>query len=556
MMITPISIYTAITFAPVQGFIEKSRKLRDLYGSSFILSYLANAVCDAAREHADRQGHPINHPYLGYPVISPALITVTQGTPNLIVIAGDFPQDVAQNAFNQAWSAIANTCRIAIETKLTGYDYRYWKRDWSLWESHTWEFFWSTGDSLDNARKNLFEAKRQRNWTGINWVGESSTLSGMDTIVYPGMNEISSPKQRNIREDDDKIKQFYQRLSECWNESIIDAREQLSIPELIKRLVTVDDITGNLRTIENPQSFQRLNRWKEDHDPNEADRQEAKRWTGWFLGDGDRASDYLRTLSENDLHHFSEAMRTWGNHLKHQLPKSQQTLDRDGRIIYAGGDDFLGVLYRNPPDDELQPWECLRWLYTFKSDIWNQHQQPITVSVGFVWAAPNVPQRDVLQHCREAEKTAKQNGRDRIALRILFNSGTYLEWVCPWWLLQPLLEGYRDRNNKTNWTHLYNDVAILEARHAFHGNQIDVAFGLLEVYFPKKLVDKLRSSASWWNHNEKGIRMNSGILGDSESVSTSEVQENSPKVNAALNRWVINLAKVGFHLCQSQKNNL
>ena len=26
------SIYTAITFAPVQGFIEKSRKLRDLYG--------------------------------------------------------------------------------------------------------------------------------------------------------------------------------------------------------------------------------------------------------------------------------------------------------------------------------------------------------------------------------------------------------------------------------------------------------------------------------------------------------------------------------------------
>ncbi|MBW4442550.1 MAG: hypothetical protein KME10_15220 [Plectolyngbya sp. WJT66-NPBG17] len=41
------TIYTAITFAPVQGFIEKSRKLRDLYGSSFILSYLANALCKA-----------------------------------------------------------------------------------------------------------------------------------------------------------------------------------------------------------------------------------------------------------------------------------------------------------------------------------------------------------------------------------------------------------------------------------------------------------------------------------------------------------------------------
>jgi len=29
--------YTVITFAPVQGFIEKSRKLRDLYGASQIL---------------------------------------------------------------------------------------------------------------------------------------------------------------------------------------------------------------------------------------------------------------------------------------------------------------------------------------------------------------------------------------------------------------------------------------------------------------------------------------------------------------------------------------
>ena len=38
-------IYTAVTFAPVQGFIEKSRKLRDLYGSSYLLSFIAQSVC-------------------------------------------------------------------------------------------------------------------------------------------------------------------------------------------------------------------------------------------------------------------------------------------------------------------------------------------------------------------------------------------------------------------------------------------------------------------------------------------------------------------------------
>jgi CRISPR-associated protein Cmr2 len=64
---------------------------------------------------------------------------------------------------------------------------------------------------------------------------------------------------------------------------------------LIKRLVTVDDIARSLPNIETPGSFQWLNRWK-DQTPGEVDRAEAKRWTGWFLGDGDRASDYLLPL--------------------------------------------------------------------------------------------------------------------------------------------------------------------------------------------------------------------------------------------------------------------
>ena len=41
---TSETIYTAISFAPVQGFIEKSRKLRDLYGASLILSYLSQSL--------------------------------------------------------------------------------------------------------------------------------------------------------------------------------------------------------------------------------------------------------------------------------------------------------------------------------------------------------------------------------------------------------------------------------------------------------------------------------------------------------------------------------
>lgn len=92
-----MNVYTAITFAPVQGFIEKSRKLRDLYGSSFILSYLARAICNAAK----KQGNQI---------ISPAIISVTQGTPNQIVIAGEFSESAAKAALDDAWQQVTRAC--------------------------------------------------------------------------------------------------------------------------------------------------------------------------------------------------------------------------------------------------------------------------------------------------------------------------------------------------------------------------------------------------------------------------------------------------------------
>jgi CRISPR-associated protein Cmr2 len=71
-------IYTAVSFAPVQGFIEKSRKLRDLFGASLILSYLSQRLAKSANASPDCE------------VISPALINVQEGMPNRILIRGLF----------------------------------------------------------------------------------------------------------------------------------------------------------------------------------------------------------------------------------------------------------------------------------------------------------------------------------------------------------------------------------------------------------------------------------------------------------------------------------
>lgn len=630
--------YTVITFAPVQGFIEKSRKLRDLYGSSYILSFLAWVICQAAYK-------------LNCSVVSPALPNVTQGMPNQIILKGKLSEDdikLIQAFFNKAWELLADSCQNWIESNILFYQnvggneqqwyYESWRRDWQLWKKYAWEFFLASGksgESITQVRQRINQVKNSRDWTGINWQGESSTLSGADAIAYPYLGPKLDPsdpdyqKKRtavckvdprtyNYQEERTTVRAFYQQLSQKLGESFIkatpdlkvlpehveelskrygssfvDLREELSIPELIKRLIThkviVDSLINKLHEFDinlaseqlkkiaeelNPKSFKDLNRLKDDES------KEPKYWTAWFLGDGDGASKYFQSLpaaiEEEKTSEFSREMRRWGSMLRE---KEQQYLQGKGRMIYAGGDDFLGVLYKSKR--QIPALECLKWFYTFKSEIWQKPQRKkISASVGFVWAGSQVPQRDVLQHCHLAESSAKSTGRDRIAFRILFNSGNYLEWVCPWWLLddsdrlefanenklilpepseklENLIESYQDRDKGNNWTHFYQDVAILESRHAFTKQSIDIALSLIEIYFNSTWKTIIGDTRNWWNHYDKNERQTfTGILGDpkrfnSEYKETLELKNElnkNPKVKNAFNNWVINLAKVGFYL--------
>lgn len=192
--------YTIVTFAPIQGFIEKSRKLRDLYGSSYILSFLSWSICQAADKRNDCT------------VVSPALINVTQGMPNQIIIKGDFPRDEAEKALKQGWHCVVDSCREWIEENFTEWHYC-WHRDWELWANHCWEFFWAQGkpgERITNVRRRLNQVKHKRDWTAINWQGESSTLAGADAIAYPDLGRKADPRDYNYQEERTKVREF------CW----------------------------------------------------------------------------------------------------------------------------------------------------------------------------------------------------------------------------------------------------------------------------------------------------------------------------------------------------
>ena len=229
---------TGITFSPVQTFIEKSRKLRDLHGSSYLLSYLSWSICYAA----DRQN---------YRVISPALPNLTQGMPNKILIAGDFSEEDARGAFLQAWECVTETCQEWLQKQFPSSEFP-WKRDWGLWAKYAWEFFWVQGDSVGEVRRQLEAKKQARDWVGINWQGESSSLSGTDAVAYPNLGATGDPRKLNFQVQKRSIEAFYEGLSNRLGEGFIDPDEELSIPELVKRLITseeiAEDVVKNLKT--------------------------------------------------------------------------------------------------------------------------------------------------------------------------------------------------------------------------------------------------------------------------------------------------------------------
>jgi CRISPR-associated protein Cmr2 len=134
--------YTAVTFAPVQGFIEKSRKLRDLYGASLILSYLSQQLVLYV-ENTE-----------GLTLISPAIPNLQKGMPNRILIKGDVSKDKVEEILLSGWKDILKVCRTWIENKLPEYQY-HWNREWTLWGVHTWEIFQGSGHSIQAAMDDL-----------------------------------------------------------------------------------------------------------------------------------------------------------------------------------------------------------------------------------------------------------------------------------------------------------------------------------------------------------------------------------------------------------------
>ncbi|MEH2464520.1 hypothetical protein [Nostoc sp.] len=81
------------------------------------------------------------------------------------------------------------------------------------------------------------------------------------------MGRDRNPKERNLTLESQQIRSFYTQLRQLrpLGEAFVDESEQLSIPELIKRLITYDVIANKLNlpshqlpSVEIPKTFMDL----------------------------------------------------------------------------------------------------------------------------------------------------------------------------------------------------------------------------------------------------------------------------------------------------------
>jgi CRISPR-associated protein Cmr2 len=482
--------FTAVTFAPVQGFILASRKLRDLYGSSLVLSHLARALADDATSR-------------DFTVISPAFVDSSRGVPNVLVIEGDYRKGHAREALLSSWKQVLEVCRRWVEQELRGTRFEEWQSSWKACASHTWELFHGQGATIKEAREALAVNKQQRDWSVPNWTGESSTLSSAEAVVWPGMGAVRDPRvlpPGMIREEGRK---FLEKLRESreLGEAFAGINEEISITELVKRLVTYRAIAAEAFATEKdprpdprgliPSRFQELSMIAKE---NQAEKARQSESIVWFMADGDGIGDHLQSLAlkngeKEGLQSFSQAMRRWAADLYDLVPN---VMEKQALVVYAGGDDLFGALHETEPGShDLNTDHLWRWLGEFPK-IWEQcGQTDLTVSMGLVWADGNVPQREALQHAREAEASAKARGKNRFAMRLLYANGNHLEWTCPWGWLEPIRSHYTDREGRKKWRHLAEDLHWLQSRQAIahsrglgdSGSQA-TAKALWSAYFP------------------------------------------------------------------------
>lgn len=396
-----------ISIGPVQGFVTQSRRTRDLWASSYLLSFLsAHAMCGAAKA-----GGEIVQPEIEQ---DPLYLQVSGrddgdppkfgSLPNHFVVKVKNGQEhakaVAQasvRAFHAAWGQVCN----AVWDKFLSPVHELGNGTEIIWNRQVgtfWEIMWAFGEPGALARR--------KHWRSH----QPPPEPGDKCVLNHDLQELSGYIRNRHREAQDN---FWRSLR--LNEFDLREKERLSAIALIKRLfplVSQEALGWQVETEHWPSTLE-IGADAEDPD--------KPHFYAVVLADGDRLG---KLLAKMDARSASRCLATFTSGVRKVVEK------HEGLLVYAGGDDVLAML---PKEQALSCTQAIDTAYR-NAFAHTKVRKEATLSAAVVFAHGKLPLGQVLREAhRQLDVFAKdENGRDSLSAIVLKNSGVHCQWTTTW----------------------------------------------------------------------------------------------------------------------------
>ena len=413
---------TLFTIGPVQGFIAQARKLQDLYAGSFLLSYLAKQTMAKAQK-------------LGADILFPD--PEQESAPNRFLMMWEVGNEYAlceicrelDKYVRGEWEDIAR--KVIKETKFT-YTGAISAQISSLiqvyYASELYKGDESFGECYKNVMKRLGAAKTFRTFTQLDEPpGRKCSVSyEHNAIFYRDDPNNPNKKKSYLVPNANKVTGY--NVGDL--NKYIQPDETLGAVTFVKRCLrfAIPEFNDNFPPVSDIYKMYG-NKLDEDDDKH-----------GYYavvMFDGDNMGLWY---SEPDIHCMSK-IREFQAYLSGKISefaalKSYAIVDwekrQNGVVVYAGGEDFLGVLNLQSAFSTL----CELRKAFGEIDISAYTDKKLTFSAGIVIAHIKTPLSEVLGKVREAEHKAKtfySNKKDAYCLTIIRHNGEMTEFIQPFY---------------------------------------------------------------------------------------------------------------------------
>jgi len=456
------------TISPVQSFIAQARKTQDLYAGSFILSHL----CRVAAEKTNTVYKAcIIFPHLSNEaLINRFLAVVEDGDRENILAMGRDLEATVQNTFKQMAGKILAGMKVACTPGFLDCFYaqvnNLWQIFWVFQEYPEGRFAESylKAEQVLGAVKNVrkFASFSQEPARKCSITGEHNVLfyreGGSEGFVPDFAVPLPSGLPMKYLDDREKLGAiaFIKRCAEKYFSSgeysrnfpsfkymeefpstadiaLMDVlhryippakREKVNAAALFD-LINKRPLTSHLSPLEQKET-------KEVYDFFQERDIHLTPYYAVILFDGDNMGKWLAGEFLSGV----TALEDFQNELSNQLGLFAQAARQEvlcepaGRTVYAGGDDFLGLVNMKHLFSVLKE---LRRRFD-EIDLSKYTDRKITFSAGVVVAHWKTPLGEVLNRARQMEKAAKRldGDKDAFALAVLKHSGEVHEAIFKW----------------------------------------------------------------------------------------------------------------------------